>query len=191
MGTNTREKRAAEKARQARLKKRVPKGLRNRFRPAFITWLMIMWIILVGEISWGNIVAGLVVGTLVVYLLPLPAMPVAGLHISWHKLAWFLVKFFFELLIASLNVAWLALRPQKLPKTAIVTAPMRVSNEFILVLAVTLYNLQPGGAVTDIDIANRTLTIHLLNADNDERIEQELARVKALEARMIKIFERT
>ena len=85
MGTNTREKRAAEKARQARLKKRVPKGLRNRFRPAFITWLMVMWIILVGEISWGNIVAGLVVGTLVVYLLPLPAMPVAGLHISWHN----------------------------------------------------------------------------------------------------------
>jgi len=199
MGTSTqdaqdnraRDKSQKSPAREAHLKKRVPKGLRNRFRPWFITWLMIMWIILVGEISWGNIVAGLIVGTLVVYLLPLPAMPVTGLHVSWHKLAWFLVVFVVELLRASLHVAFLALRPKELPKTAIVTAPMRVSSEFILVIAVTLYNLQPGGAVTDIDIANRTLTIHLLDADNDERIEQELERVKILEARMIEIFERT
>ena len=178
MGTSTQDAQD-NRAREAHLKKRVPKGLRNRFRPWFITWLMIMWIILVGEISWGNIVAGLIVGTLVVYLLPLPAMPVTGLHVSWHKLAWFLVVFVVELLRASLHVAFLALRP------------MRGSSEFILVIAVTLYNLQPGGAITDIDIANRTLTIHLLDADNDERIEQELERVKILEARMIEIFERT
>ena len=51
MGTSTqdaqdnraRDKSQKSPAREAHLKKRVPKGLRNRFRPWFITWLMIMW----------------------------------------------------------------------------------------------------------------------------------------------------
>ena len=55
----------------------------------------------------------------------------------------------------------------------------------------SLYNLQPGGTVSDIDIANRMLTIHLLNADSEGHLEREIAAVRKLEADMISIFERS
>lgn len=68
---------------------------------------------------------------------------------------------------------------------------MRLDSEFILSLAVSLYNLQPGGTVTDIDIANRMLTIHILDAESEAEIEKEIAQVAQLEASMIEIFERS
>ena len=166
-------------------------GIRRRFRPAFIVWLTIMWCLLMGEFTVANLVGGAAVGFAVVFLLPLPKMPVDGIRISIIPLLGFLVRWFAELLLASIRVGWLALRPQELPRAAIVRAPMRVDNELVLSFAVSMYNLQPGGAVTDIDIANRMLTIHLLVAPDEEAIARELAAVARLERTLITIFERT
>lgn len=66
---------------------------------------------------------------------------------------------------------------------------MRVSNELVLYLATCAYNLQPGGAVTDLDIANREWTIHVLNAETEEDIARERRSVAKLERQMIDIFE--
>ena len=88
-----------------------------------------------------------------------------------------------------MKVSWLALRPAAPPKTAILKVPMRVSNEFVLYFATCAYNLQPGGSVSDIDIANRIWTIHVLDADDEDDIEREIQNVLDLERRMIKIFE--
>ena len=66
---------------------------------------------------------------------------------------------------------------------------MRVSDDLVLYLATCAYNLQPGGSVTDIDIANREWTIHVLHADNQTDIDREIANVAKLERQMIDIFE--
>lgn len=66
---------------------------------------------------------------------------------------------------------------------------MRLDNELVLYLATCAYNLQPGGAVTDLDLANREWTIHVLDADTDADIEREIANVQKLERQMIDIFE--
>ena len=148
-------------------------GIKHRFRPWFMVWIVVMWCMLMGEVTVANLVGGLLVSLFIVFALPLPAMPVAGISVSWGKLIVFMAQWFVELMEASIMVGWLAVRPQPVPKTAIVKLPMRVENEFILSLAVSLYNLQPGGTVSDIDIANRMLTIHLLNADSEEDLERE------------------
>ena len=83
------------------------------------------------------------------------------------------------------------MRPQPVPKTAILELPMRLDNEFVLSLAVTLYNLQPGGTVTDIDIANRMITVHILDARDEAQIQREIGAVAHLEASFIDIFERS
>ncbi|MGX1738096.1 Na+/H+ antiporter subunit E [Corynebacterium flavescens] len=166
-------------------------GFRHRFRPWFIVWLTVMWCLLMGDVSWANVFGGLAVGCLIVFLLPLPAMPVAGISISWGEFIRFCFRWVADLFYASVKVAWLAIRPQAPPKTAVLELPMRLENEFILSLAVTLYNLQPGGTVTDIDIANRMLTIHVLDADSDSHLEREVAAVARLEASLISIFERS
>ncbi|QCB29274.1 Na+/H+ antiporter subunit E [Corynebacterium endometrii] len=165
-------------------------GFKNRFRPWFITWIVIMWVMLMGEITIANLVGGIAVGLAVVLLLPLPAMPVAGVTVSWGRLALFSLHWLWDLMVASVKVGWLAVRPGPMEKTAILKVPMRVENEFILSLAVTFYNLQPGGAVSDIDIANRMLTIHVLHATTEADIEREINHVRQLERAMIGIFER-
>ena len=61
-------------------------GLRHRFRPWFIVWLVVMWCMLMGEVTVANLVGGLIASLFIVFALPLPAMPVAGISVSWGKL---------------------------------------------------------------------------------------------------------
>ena len=94
-----------------------------------------------------------------------------------------------DLAVASTKVAWLALRPAEPPRNAILNVPMRLSSELVLYFATCAYNLQPGGSVTDINLADREWTIHVLDADNEQAIEREIANVAKLERQMIEIFE--
>lgn len=165
------------------------RGLKNRFRGPFVVWLTVMWILLMGELSWGNLAAGLSLGILIVLLLPLPAVPRQDAGVHWGRLIAFIFVWAWDLLMASAKVAWLALRPQAPPPNAIVRVPMRVSSELMLYLATCAYNLQPGGSVTDIDIANREWTIHILDARDEEAVQKEIRNVQTLERQMIDIFE--
>ncbi|MCZ9309725.1 Na+/H+ antiporter subunit E [Corynebacterium uberis] len=165
-------------------------GFRHRFRPFTIGWIAALWCALNGEITWANVIGGLLVGTVIVVALPLPRIPTVGDNIRWGALVAFLGRWVIDLFSASFSVAWLALRRPAPPNSAIVRAPMRVSSELVLAFATGLYNLQPGGSVTDIDIANRMWTVHLLNARDSAAVDAEIAKIRALEADLISIFER-
>lgn len=165
------------------------RGIKNRFRGPFVVWLTLMWILLMGELSWGNLAAGLLLAVLIVLLLPLPEVPRQDTRVRWGKLIAFVFIWVWDLLVASAKVAWLALRPQEPPPNAIVRVPMRVSSELVLYLATCAYNLQPGGSVTDIDIANREWTIHILDARDEAAMQKEIRNVQTLERQMIDIFE--
>lgn len=165
-------------------------GIKNRFRPWSLIWLTVLWMGLQGEFTFANLIAGLLIGLVIIFGLPLPAMPVHGLRIRWGSFLSLLGHWISSLMVASFKVAYLALRPQAPPKTSIVQVPMRVQNELILSLATVLFNLQPGGSVTDIDIANRMWTVHLLDTDDEESLQREIANVAKLERRLIDTFER-
>lgn len=166
-------------------------GLRNRFRPLAIILLALVWILLMGEFTWANVIGGLAVAAFVVVLLPLPKLPISNISMNWPAAFSFVVRWFGQLAQASVQVAWLAIRPQAPPRTAVVRVPMRVANELVLTLATAAYNLQPGGSVSDIDIANRMWTVHLLNADDEEHLNAEIKNIRRLERDMIRIFERS
>lgn len=118
-------------------------------------------------------------------------MPIENISIRWGSLILLILNWFKDLAVASVKVAWLALRPADPPRTAIVQVPMRVQNDLVLSFATMLYNLQPGGTVTDIDIANRMWTIHVLDADDEEDLRREIQNVADLEATLIHTFERS
>ncbi|WJY98330.1 Na+/H+ antiporter subunit E [Corynebacterium fournieri] len=164
-------------------------GVSNRFRPLTVLWLTFMWILLMGELSWGNVIAGFLLGLVIVLALPLPPVPRSGNRINWLKLVAFIAEWFWDLLVASAKVAWLSLRRAPQPKNAVLRVPMRLSNELVLYLATCAYNLQPGGTVTDVDLANREWTVHVLDADSEADIAREIANVQKLERQMIAIFE--
>ncbi|MCQ4623626.1 Na+/H+ antiporter subunit E [Corynebacterium sp. CCUG 70398] len=163
---------------------------RSRFRPWFIIWLTLMWILLMGELSWGNFFAGLALGILITVLLPLPPLPTGGISIDFWELSKFGIRWVGQLFTAAIQVSWLAIRPADPPKSGIFKVPMRLGSELELYFATCAYNLQPGGCVTDIDLANRIWTIHVLNAGSQQAIEKSLQDVRDLEASMIAIFEK-
>ncbi|MGP6174670.1 Na+/H+ antiporter subunit E [Corynebacterium sp. A21] len=166
-------------------------GLKNRFRPWSIVWLTVLWMGLQGQFNWANFFAGFTIALLIIFGLPLPAMPVHGLRLNWLPFFRLMGSWVVSLMMASVKVAWLALRPQAPPKTSIVQVPMRVQSELVLAFGTVLFNLQPGGSVSDIDIANRMWTIHLLDTDNEEALAREIAGVATLERRLIDTFERS
>lgn len=166
-------------------------GLKRRFRPWTIVWLTVLWMGLQGQITWANLFAGFALALLIVFGLPLPAMPVQGLRINWAAFFQLMSSWLGNLMVASFKVAWLALRPQAPPKTSIVQVPMRVQNELVLAFGTVLFNLQPGGSVSDIDIANRMWTIHLLDTETEADLQRELESVARLERRLINTFERS
>ncbi|BAU97087.1 monovalent cation/H+ antiporter subunit E [Corynebacterium suranareeae] len=166
-------------------------GFKRRFRPIFIIILTLMWVMLMAEFTWANFVGGFLVASAIVLFLPLPAMPIENISIRWGSLILLLLTWVKDLAVASVKVAWLALRPADPPRTAILQVPMRVQNDLVLSFATVLYNLQPGGTVTDIDIANRMWTIHVLDADNEEDIRREIQNVADLESNLIHTFERS
>ena len=165
-------------------------SLSDRFRPWFIFWMTLMWILLMGEITWANVVAGAGLGLAITMLLPLPKLPTGGVEVDLPKLVVFLIRWVGELLVAAVQVSWLAIRPADPPKSAIFKVPMRLNSELALYFATCAYNLQPGGCVTDIDLANRTWTIHVLSAGTQKDVEKALADVDKLERSMIAIFEK-
>lgn len=165
-------------------------GFKRRFRPWSILWITAMWNIFYGEFTWGNTLAGLALGLLIVLGLPLPQIPVSALGIRWLPLLKLLLLFGVDLLVSSLRVSWLAIRRAEQPPSAIIQVPMRVQEDMVLAIAVELLNLTPGGTVTDIDIANRMLTMHILDARSTKVIAEAERDVAKLERALIRIFEK-
>lgn len=166
-------------------------GLKRRFHPLFILWTAVMWVMLQGELSLGNVIAGLLVGLIVVLALPLPAVPVDGIKVNIRPLFTLMGAWLIDLLKGAFQVSWLSIRPKEPPNTAILIMPMRVESEAVFALATILYNLQPGGTVTDLDIANRQWIIHILDASSDRSINRQREAVALLERRLIAAFERS
>ena len=165
------------------------KNMIRRIRPLTVFFTTILWCVLQGELSVGNVLAGLIIGLGVTIALPLPKVPVQRHRVDWPLLVRYLILWVKDLFVASAKVAWLAIRPKDPPKTSIVRVPMRLESELGLATATMLYNLQPGGSITDIDIANRVFTVHLLDAGDDESLDKEIARLKGLETLLIRIYE--
>lgn len=165
-------------------------GFRRRFRPITVAWITLMWCLMYGEFSWANVIGGFLVGMLIVMLFPLPALPIAALGIRWTAVIGLLWFFITDLVASSVRVSWLAVRPTAQPPSAIVTVPMRVQEDFVFSLAVSLLNLTPGGSVMELDIAGRMLTMHILDARSTAELERTLNGIAELERRLIRAFEK-
>lgn len=165
-------------------------GFRRRFRPFTIAWLTAMWCLMYGEFSWANLLGGMAIGLFIVLAFPLPAMPIAPLHIRWGALLGLMWFFLADLVESSIRVSWLAVRRAEQPPSAIVKVPMRVQEDFVFSLAVSLLNLTPGGSVMELDIADRMLTMHILDARSTGELQRSLDGIAELERRLILVFEK-
>jgi multicomponent Na+:H+ antiporter subunit E len=162
---------------------------RHALRAWVLCWLTLIWILLWGDVSAANIVTGLVLATVITVLLPLPPVPIEGrLHpVSLLRL---IVEVAYYLVLSSVQVAWLAIKPGPPPSSAVLRAHLNLKSDLVLALAVNVINLIPGSIVLEIDQTSRMIYVHVIDVGSERSVRQFHRQVAEVERLMIASFER-
>ncbi len=154
-----------------------------------LVWLTLVWILLWGDISAANLISGLVIALAITVLLPLPPVPVEGrVHVlSMLRLilvvGWYLV-------VSSVQLAWLAIRPGPPPLSAVLRARLALKSDLVLALAVNIINLIPGTIVLEIDQVRRIIYVHVMDVSSDRAVARFHHQVEHVQRLLTAAFER-
>jgi multicomponent Na+:H+ antiporter subunit E len=135
------------------------------WRPYLLTMigLVLIWMALWGSYSLIVILLGVAVSALILLLFPLPTMDFRfGLH-PWRMVV-LLATFLWDVVVASVQVGWLAIRP-RLPQPEVTTVQLESDSDLLEALTALAVSLVPGSLIVDADSHDRTLTIHVLDAE--------------------------
>jgi multicomponent Na+:H+ antiporter subunit E len=148
--------------------------------------LVLLWCQLWASLSALTVLTGAVVAVLTTRLLPLPAVPLSDRLNVW-ALAVFIVRFGVDIVVASLTVAWSALRPQRGEhRSSIIAVQLRSESELLGALTCIAISLVPGSFMVEFDAREHIVLLHVL--DTPDRSAADAARRSALatEARLIR-----
>jgi len=162
---------------------------RFALRAWLMTWLTVVWTLLWGNVSAANVVTGLAVATVITVLLGMPPVPIEG-RVHLLSLLRLIVKVSYYLVISSVQVAWLAIRPGPPPKSAVLRAHLALNSDLVLALAVNVINLIPGSIVLEIDQTSRMIYVHVIDVDSERSLRQFHRQIAEVERLMIASFER-
>jgi multicomponent Na+:H+ antiporter subunit E len=138
-----------------------PAATRLRHQVPLMAWLVVVWMLLWGTWSWANLISGLLAALTVLTLLPLPHV-VGGVRVRPLPLLTFLGHFVLDLFASGAEVAWQALRPGGVRRTAIVQVQLRADSDLLLTMVAEATSLVPGSLVLDLDREHRVMALHLL-----------------------------
>lgn len=154
-----------------------------------LLWLVLVWILLWGSFSAANVVSGLILALVITVLLPMPPVPVEG-KVHPISLANLIIQVAWYLVLSSTQMAWLSIRPHKLPQAAVLRAQLNLKSDLVLSLAVMITNLIPGSIVLEIDQARRLIYVHVIDVSTDKGVDQFYRQVARVEKLLIRAFER-
>ncbi|NED95048.1 Na+/H+ antiporter subunit E [Phytoactinopolyspora alkaliphila] len=152
-----------------------------------VLWLTAAWVLLWGELSVGNVLSGLIVAVVVILVFPLPPIAFNGRFrpVGLFRLV---ARFYIDLALASLDVARLALRIGKQPKSSVIRVDLRARSDLYMVLTAELLSLIPGSVVVEADRSSWTLYLHVLGAETSDDIERARRTALQQEGRLIRAF---
>ncbi|MCT7658619.1 Na+/H+ antiporter subunit E [Mycobacterium deserti] len=154
-----------------------------------LCWLVLVWILLWGTFSAANILSGFVIALMITKLLPLPAVPVEG-RVHVLSLLRLILTVLYRLILSSVQVAVLAVRPGPPPLSAVLRAHLAVQSDLVLALAVNIFNLVPGSIVLEIDQARRLLYMHVIDVGSERAVNRFYRQVTEVERLLVATFER-
>ena len=154
-----------------------------------LCWLILVWILLWGIVSAANILSGLAIALIITLLLPLPTVPIEGrVHpLSLLRLALVIAGY---LVLSSVQLAWLAVKPGPPPLTAVLRAHLAIKSDLVLALAVNIINLTPGTIVLEIDQVRRLIYVHVIDVGSERAVNRFYRQVAQIERLLIRSFER-
>lgn len=158
--------------------------LRMRNLPLLIG-LVVTWVALWHEISPLSVVTGVLVALFAMRLFYLPPVPIARRFNVWWAFR-YLAYFFWHLALASVQVAWLCVRPGVPPKTSIIAVQLRTESDFILTMVGLTASLIPGSLVAEVDRYDSILYFHVLNTPTVRQIREARAAALRIEELLIR-----
>lgn len=153
--------------------------------PFGLFWLTLVWVLLWGKISLLSVVGGLVIGYIVLALFPLPYVRVR-LRPRLIGIVVLVSRFLWDLVRASIEVAWLAIRPGEPTRGVVMDMELAGDDALLQTLTAEMVALVPGSVVIDLDPLSRILTIHALNVTTRAEAEKVRHRVRGQEARVLR-----
>ena len=96
----------------------------------------------------------------------------------------------YELVLSSLQVAWLAIRPGPPPLTAVLRARFPIKSDLVLALAVNIFTLIPGSMVLEIDQERRLIYVHVIDVGNERAVDRFYRQIAQMERLLVSTFER-
>ncbi|MEU9507054.1 Na+/H+ antiporter subunit E [Micromonospora sp. NPDC048170] len=157
---------------------------RRRNRIIAVTGLTSVWVLLWGTFTWANLFSGLVLSAVLLAVFPLPPVTFGG-RIRPVPLARFWVRFLRDLVVASAQIARLAVRFGHPPLSAIIAVPLRVNTDLNLTLTAEALSLVPGSLIIEADRATGTLYVHVIGVRDRAEVERFRQGVLDLEARIV------
>jgi multicomponent Na+:H+ antiporter subunit E len=152
-------------------------------------WLMLVWILLWGTVSAANIISGLAVALVITLLLPLPVVPIEG-RVHPVSLCRLIGLVAYYLVLSSVQLAWLAVKPGPPPLSAVLRAHLAIKSDLVLALAVNITNLTPGTIVLEIDQVRRMIYVHVIDVGSDRAVKRFYRQIAQIERLLVASFER-
>lgn len=146
--------------------------------------LVLLWMLLWGNFSWLNVLTGAIFATVVSTVFYLPAVQLSG-RINLWRLLIYLGRLLFDIMRASVDVAYLALAPGYQASNAIEAIHLRTRSDIILTWVAVSTSIVPGSIVVDIDRVHSTLYLHVLNVKTTEELERFRKAVLDTERRIV------
>ena len=147
--------------------------------------LVVLWMVLWGMLSWLSLLSGILVAFVVSLVFYLPPVELGGrLNPFWGIV--FLVRFLLDLVVASLQVAWLVVRPRGVVENAVIAAPLQTRSDFIMTLTATALSLVPGSIVREVDREQSILYLHVIDAGTSESADRFRAKVRRVERGIVR-----
>lgn len=157
-----------------------------------VQWPMVLWLTLFWWVLWGtysplSLVGGVLVAVTVCLVFPLPPLRL-NVRARPVGIVVLVARFLRDVVVASIEVARVALLPPKDLRSAIVAVPLRADSDFVMSVVAVLVSLVPGSVVVEAHRGSHTLYLHVLDVRSEDDIETVRQRVLAQEARVLRAF---
>jgi multicomponent Na+:H+ antiporter subunit E len=127
------------------------------------------------------------VAVVVLVAYPLPPVTFAG-RLRPVGLLRFLLRFLADLVVSSIQVSLLALRPGGPPRSANMAVPLRIVSDLNLTLVAEAVSLLQGSLIVETDRATGTLYVHVLGVTDRLAVEAARHHTFELENRLVRAF---
>ena len=156
-------------------------------RLVFTAGLTVLWLMLWGSVSPLAVIGGVLVAVLAMRIFPFPSMtwdvtvrPWPFVLLTFH--------FFLDLLRASVQVAWLAVRPRPVPRSAIIEVQLETGSELIITQIAEMISLVPGSLLVEVDAETSRLWLHVLEGQDEAAVARAHEVAAVQETRVLRAF---